>query len=147
MPAPPVEAKSRARKEEADMTRHGQLASSQSISSIDPFSPEFLADPYPFHHELREAGAVVWLERYSKWTVARYDDVHRTLNDWQTFCSNRGVGISDFAKETHWRPPSLVLEKDRPDHDRTRSVLNKVLSPPVIRTQHECLPPEDGRTP
>src|SRR3979490_1701889 len=124
MPAPPVEATSRARKEEADMTQHGQLASSHPISSIDPFSAEFLAEPYPFHHELRASGAVFWLERYSTWAVARYDDVHRTLNDWQTFCSNRGVGMSDFAKEKHWRPPSLVLEKDPPDHDRTRSVLN-----------------------
>jgi 4-methoxybenzoate monooxygenase (O-demethylating) len=119
------------------MTEHGQLASSHRISSIDPFSPKFLADPYPFHHELREAGAVVWLERYSTWTVARYDDVHRTLNDWQTFCSNRGVGMSDFAKEKPWRPPSLVLEKDPPDHDCTRSVLNKVLSPAVMKTLRE----------
>src|SRR5260370_41563989 len=98
MPAPPVEAKSRARKEEADMTQHGQLASSHPISSIDPFSPEFLADPYPFHHELREAGAVVCLERYSTWTVARYDAGHRTLNDWPPFCSNRGVRQSDSAQ-------------------------------------------------
>ena len=39
---------------------------------VDPFSSEFLANPYPFHEELREAGPVVWLERYNIWAIARY---------------------------------------------------------------------------
>ncbi len=34
------------------------------VSSIDPFSPAFLADPHPGHAALREAGPVVWLEAY-----------------------------------------------------------------------------------
>jgi 4-methoxybenzoate monooxygenase (O-demethylating) len=55
------------------------------------------------------------------------------LNDWQTFCSSRGAGLSDFAKEKPWRPPSLVLEVDPPLHDRTRRVLSSVLSAAVIR--------------
>jgi 4-methoxybenzoate monooxygenase (O-demethylating) len=42
--------------------------------------------------------------------VARYDEVHRVLNDRQTFCSSRGVGLADFAKEQPWRPKSLLLE-------------------------------------
>jgi cytochrome P450 len=50
-----------------------------------------------------------------------------------TFCSSRGVGLSDFAKETPWRPPSLILEADPPAHGRTRAVLNKVLSPAVMK--------------
>jgi cytochrome P450 len=107
------------------------------IADIDPFSHEFLNDPYPSHHVLREAGPVVWLERYSIWTVARYAEVHATLNDWQTFCSSRGVGMSDFAKEKPWRPPSLVLERDPPDHRRTRSVLAKVLSAPSLKSLQE----------
>ena len=32
-----------------------------SVSKVDPFSREFLTNPYPFHEELREAGPVVWL--------------------------------------------------------------------------------------
>jgi cytochrome P450 len=30
---------------------------------LDPFGDAFLADPYPGHEQLREAGPVVWLER------------------------------------------------------------------------------------
>ena len=50
-----------------------------------------------------------------------------------TFCSSRGVGLSDFAKEKPWRPPSLILEADPPAHTRTRAVLSQVLSPTVMK--------------
>ena len=102
-------------------------------SDIDPFSLDFFADPFPAHHELRQAGPAVWLRRYGVWAVARYENVHRVLNDWRTFCSCRGVGMSDFAKERSWRPPSLVLEKDPPEHDRARAVLNRALSASVMK--------------
>jgi hypothetical protein len=59
------------------------------------------------------------------------------LTDWQRFCSSRGVGLTDFAKEPAWRPKSLVLETDPPLHDRTRKVLNRVLSAAVIRDLRE----------
>ena len=56
------------------------------------------------------------------------------LADPATFCSSRGVGLSDFARETPWRPPSLVLERDPPEHDRARAVLNRALSATVMRS-------------
>jgi hypothetical protein len=37
------------------------------VLGIDPFSAKFLGDTYPFHEQLREAGPVVWLERYECW--------------------------------------------------------------------------------
>jgi cytochrome P450 len=103
------------------------------VSDVDPFSIEFFADPHRIHDELREAGPVVWLGRYGVWAVSRYQEVYEVLHDWHTFCSSRGVGISDFAKEKPWRPPSLVLETDPPEHDRARAVLNRVLSPAVMK--------------
>jgi cytochrome P450 len=107
------------------------------VSAVDPFCREFFEDPFPVHEELREAGSVVRLSRYDVWAVARYAEVHAVLNDWQTFCSSRGAGLTDFAKEKPWRPPSLVLEVDPPLHDRTRRVLNRVLSAATIRGLRE----------
>jgi 4-methoxybenzoate monooxygenase (O-demethylating) len=107
------------------------------VSQVDPFAREFFENPFPAHEELREAGPVVRLARYDVWAVARYAEVHRVLNDWQTFCSSRGAGLTDFAKETPWRPKSLVLETDPPLHDRTRRVLNRVLSASVITRLRE----------
>jgi cytochrome P450 len=49
--------------------------STTSVSKVDPFSHEFLANPYPFHEEMREAGPVVWLDRYDIWAMARHEEV------------------------------------------------------------------------
>jgi len=107
------------------------------VSDIDPFCAEFFEDPFPAHEALRELGPVVRLDRYGVYGIARYAEVHTVLNDWQSFCSSRGVGLTDFAKEPAWRPKSLVLETDPPLHDRTRKVLNRVLSAVAIRDLRE----------
>src|SRR5215218_8279209 len=104
---------------------------------VDPFSIEFFADPYPTHELLREAGPVVHLDKWNVFAVARYAEVHAVLNDPATFCSSRGVGLSDFAKEKPWRPQSIILEADPPAHTRTRAVLNQVLSASVMRPLRE----------
>jgi len=110
-------------------------ASSQPVVhlDVDPFAMDFFADPHPTHEVLREAGPVVYLDKWNVYAVARYAEVHAVLNDPATFCSSRGVGLSDFAREKPWRPPSLILEADPPAHTRTRAVLNKVLSPAVMK--------------
>jgi len=104
------------------------------VSSIDPFSLAFLGDPHPGHAALREAGPVVWLEAYAAYAAARYAEVREILADPASFCSSRGVGLSDSAREKPWRPPSLVLERDPPEHDRARAVLNRALSATVMRS-------------
>ena len=103
-------------------------------SALDPFSLDFLRDPHPAHEALREAGPVVWLEEYGAYAVARHTEVRQVLNDPATFCSSRGVGLSDFQREKPWRAPSLVLERDPPEHDRARGVLNRALSATVMRS-------------
>jgi 4-methoxybenzoate monooxygenase (O-demethylating) len=100
---------------------------------IDPFAIDFFENPYPAQEALREAGNVVYLDKWRVYGVARYAEVHAVLNDPVTFCSSRGVGLSDFKKEKPWRPPSLILEADPPAHTRTRAVLSKVLSPAVMK--------------
>lgn len=100
---------------------------------IDPFSNDFLADPYPHHEVMRESGAVFYLSRYGIYGMARYADVVAALTDWQTYCSGRGVGLSDFAHEAPWRPPSLLLETDPPVHDRTRKLMASVVSNQALK--------------
>ena len=99
---------------------------------IDPFSVDFLSNPYPFHEQLRDAGPVIWLPRYGVWAMARHAEVHAVLSDWQTFSSSAGVGLCHFGKEQPWRPPSLILEADPPLHTRTRGVLLRILSRPAL---------------
>ena len=104
---------------------------------IDPFSVAFLTDPYADHARMRDAGPVVHLRPYGIWAMARHREVYAALNDWQTYSSARGVGLQDFAKEKPWRPKSIVLETDPPLHDRTRRVLQRVMSPAAMRRLRE----------
>lgn len=103
--------------------------------AIDPFDEAFLGDPYAHHDELRDAGPVVWLEPISCYAMARHAGVSAALKDWQNFVSGRGVGLSDFATEAPWRPPSLLLEADPPLHDRTRGLMNRIVSLPALRAR------------
>jgi cytochrome P450 len=102
------------------------------LSDLDPFDDDFLADPYPAHRQLREQ-PVTWLARYDVFAMARYTDVCGALRDPQTFCSAAGVGLSDFRREKPWRPPSLLLEADPPEHTAARKVVTQVLTPTVVR--------------
>jgi len=116
-------------------TGKGQAMSVRSAPTlaIDPFDENFLSDPYGHHDALRDAGPVVWLESIGAYAMARYDEVQAALRDNVRFCSGRGVGITDFATESPWRPPSLLLEADPPLHDRTRSLMNRIVSLKAIK--------------
>lgn len=95
---------------------------------LDPFADAVLLDPYSYHDVLRDAGSVVRLDAVGCYGMARYQEVKTALSDWETFVSGRGVGLTDFAVEEPWRPPSLLLEADPPLHERTRGLMNKVAS-------------------
>ena len=105
------------------------FAPAMPVSHVDPFDAEILADPLPFQAELRDAGPVVYLDRYDVFAMGRYDEVHAALTDWQSFQSGAGVGLTNFRYEKPWRPPSLLLEADPPHHDAPRAVLSKILGP------------------
>lgn len=98
------------------------------VLSLDPFDEEFLADPFAHHAGLREAGPVVWLEKYQVYAMARFAEVQAALRDHETFCSGRGVGLADFSKEEPFRQPSLLLETDPPLHSQTRQLMGKIVS-------------------
>jgi 4-methoxybenzoate monooxygenase (O-demethylating) len=104
---------------------------------LDPFDESVLADPYAHHDAIRDAGPVVCFPAISAYGVARYAPVKAILEDPVTFVSGRGVGLADFAKEEPWRPPSLLLEADPPLHDRTRGLMNKVVSLASLRAMRD----------
>jgi 4-methoxybenzoate monooxygenase (O-demethylating) len=124
---------------------------------VDHYSEEFLADPYPFYAQLREAGPVVWLTRYGIYAVARYDEVRTVLGDWETFTTNRGFGLTDMATDTplidtpEYAPfkakpgmdtegMRLLLDGARPDppeHAAGRRIITRILTPGAIRGLRE----------
>lgn len=103
------------------------------LSGADPYSDEVLQFPYPLYSQLRAMGRVIWIERYGVYAVTHYEDVKAILNDHETFGSSAGAGLSNFHTEKPWRTPSLLLETDPPEHDRTRRQMVRVLNPASIR--------------
>src|SRR5215470_6754582 len=106
------------------------MTSAAAISDIDPFSDTVLADPFPAHAALRDAGPVVRLSRYGIYAVARHAEVHAVLSDWGNYCSSRGVGLDTAGgaviapvreHRMHLRMPRHGVDAvARKSHHRTR---------------------------
>ncbi len=102
------------------------------VFDIDPFDDAFLTDPYQAHEQMRELGPFVWIPKYNVIATGRHEQVRAVLNDHETFISSAGVGLANFHSETPFRPKSLILEADPPDHTKTRTVLVRILSPKIV---------------
>ncbi len=116
------------------------------VWDIDPYSEHVLTHLEDWYDGLRARGRIVWLSRHGCWAIGHHDVVRPVFADHERFCSGRGVGLADFAKEKPWRPPSLLLEADPPAHDRTRKVMMDALTPraiadlaPRLRAEAEAL--------
>lgn len=105
-------------------------------SDIDPFSPEFRADPFSHYRRLRDLGPLVWLEKYGIWCASHYHVIRDVLSNWQDYSNAGGGGLSNYFKTKPWRPPSLILDVDPPEHTRTRRILMGVFSASTIKRMH-----------
>jgi 4-methoxybenzoate monooxygenase (O-demethylating) len=102
------------------------------VWDVDPYDPALLADPAGYYAELRRRGPLVYIPRYAILACGRYEVTREVFSDHQRFVSSRGVGLTDFSLETPWRPPSIILEVDPPDHGKTRRVMARVMSPGAV---------------
>lgn len=102
------------------------------VWDADPYDEAVLAHPGGFFDALRAKGPFAYLDRYSMLACGRYAEVREVFSDHERFVSSRGVGVSDFQLEPPWRPPSIVLEVDPPQHTVTRRVLMRALSPKAV---------------
>ncbi len=56
-------------------------------SQVDPFSADFMDNPWPHFAALREESPVTWLSKYGIWAATGYREVATGLCDFETFCS------------------------------------------------------------
>lgn len=103
------------------------------IEDADPWEEGLLRWPYDRYSRLRDLAPVVYNEKYDFWGLYRYQEVSEAMTDWETFCSGRGVGITDTAKESAWRSPSLLLNADPPEHTEMRRIAGSIFTPTAIR--------------
>lgn len=103
------------------------------VSGLDPFSPEFRADPFAAYAQLRALGPIVWLEKYGIWVVQHHAQVKDVLTDWRRFSNAGGGGLANLFTDPNWRQPSIILEVDPPEHERTRKVMMRVINANAIK--------------
>ena len=111
--------------------------SAHEATEIDPYSDEFLAEPWDDLTRIRDAGPAVWLNRYGVWAIARHDDVMAALRDNEIYSSSHGVGLADLAVGEPWRRPSILVEADPPEHTRNRKVVAGTMTPKALRSLEE----------
>lgn len=98
-------------------------------SHVDLFTDDALADPYPLLAELRDAGAVVWLEAHDVYAVTRYSEVRAVLADHATFISGQGVGLNEVIN-TVGRGTTLMT--DGAEHACQREIIGRPLTPRAL---------------
>ncbi len=105
-------------------------------------SREFLEDPYPILHRLREDDPVHWSDSIGGWILTRYDDVATTFRDVGRFSNEARLAraVEYLPAESrakfktfgdHYRQKSLI-HSDPPDHTRLRALINKAFTPRMV---------------
>lgn len=104
------------------------------VLDIDPYDEAVLARPEPYYAALRAIGPFAHLPEYGVLVCGRHAETHEVFSDHTRFVSSRGVGMEDRKYSASWRKPSAILERDPPEHTRTRRVMARVLSPKAVAT-------------
>jgi cytochrome P450 len=116
------------------------MTSANQAVMFNPFSPEFIADPYPHYARLREAGAVLEVP-FGGWMVTRYEPVDRVLRS-PAFRTPRGYReANDPAGPPRFAPTGKLslhrrlwlLFQSGDSHTRLRKLIMKVFTPRAVR--------------
>lgn len=101
-----------------------------------PFTPEFMADPYPQIARLRREDPVHYVDDMALWFITRHDDVKRLMSDIEIATPDRRVWeFYQAAPEgtyTRWLADNSLLALERDDHRRVRRLVTAAFTPKAI---------------
>lgn len=106
------------------------------ILDLDLFSDASLKEPFEDYKRLRDAGAVVRLNRPDVYAVGRFADVQAALRAPDRLISGKGVGFNDFFNA---RKGMNVLQSDGVLHTRLRATVMRPLAPAKLAEARENL--------
>lgn len=102
--------------------------------SINLFSPDYFADPYPLYSRLRETAPIYWAEAYGFWVMTKYHDVVRILDDPRF---TRSIKAWDKFRPIFEQLPDSPVKRDfdcsisqvdEPEHSRIRDMVKKAFT-------------------
>jgi cytochrome P450 len=105
-------------------------------TSFNPFSEEYLANPYAFFAQARRSEPIFFSPLLNAWMVTRYDDIKAILHDPQRFSSVGNLeAVADYTPATQAilaTNQSILthdmVNVDPPRHTRIRASLTKAFS-------------------
>ena len=117
----------------------------------DPWRADLNADPYPMFKRFRDEAPLYYNADHDFYALSRFDDVNRTLVDYQSFSSARGA-VLEIIKSGIEIPRGTLVFEDPPIHDIHRNLLARAFTPrkisalePKIREfTQKCLDPFVG---
>jgi cytochrome P450 len=117
----------------------------------DPYDVDQNINPYPMFARIREEAPLYYNPELDFYALSRFDDVNRTLVDFQTFSSARGA-VLEIIKSGIEIPSGTLVFEDPPIHDIHRNLLARAFTPrklsalePKIREfTRRCLDPLIG---
>jgi cytochrome P450 len=94
--------------------------------------PQFHAgDPFPAFRRLRMEAPIHWHPTPGFWAIARHEDVVAVSRDPATFCSSRGILLSDLERPVV--PRQSIIYIDPPEHAKYRKLVQPAFSPGRLR--------------
>jgi cytochrome P450 len=108
------------------------MRSEPSAPSPPLHDPAFYAgDPFPAYRRLRSQPRLVWIDVPGFWAAPRHGDVVAVSRDPATFCSRRGILLSDLGREM--LPRESITYIDPPEHAQYRKLVQPAFSPRRLR--------------
>lgn len=96
------------------------------LAGFDPFSLEYLANPYSTLALIRQTSPALYVERYGFFLITRYEDVVHASRRHDIFSSTGGVGIE-------WKSRPMMPMYDPPKHTQLRRIVQPFFTPKAVQ--------------
>ena len=115
-------------------------APSTIVERFDPFSAEYLADPYPTLRELRQTTRAFYSSALDHWVVTNYADVRHVLKTTSSFSALNSLQpltelcphAASLLKQGGYAATPALTNLDPPGHARQRRLANAAFTPKRI---------------
>jgi len=110
------------------------------VERFDPFSAEYLADPYPTLRELRQTTRAFYSSALDHWVVTNYADVRHILKTTSSFSALNSLQpltelcphAASLLKQGGYAATPALTNLDPPGHARQRRLANAAFTPKRI---------------
>lgn len=115
----------------------GRCPMTATARDFDPFSEQYLQDPYPFLEALREQEPVFYSPELDYWVISRYDDVQKCFFDQDLYSASVALDAivppypssMEIMRKHAFVPGESLVNEDPPLHHQRRKRLARAFSP------------------